>query len=219
MVTIIKKTNDERALKEAAEVLKKGGICAFPTDTVYGLGAVYTNDEAVKKIFAAKGRDEGKPLSILIAQPSQALLLSDEISDDAYKLMKAFWPGALTVIVKKNASVSDIVSAGKDTVGIRMPACNEALELIRLAGAPLAAPSANLSGKRSSVSFEDVYEDLRGRIDMIFDGGRCKGGLSSTVVDVSDGEIKILREGAVTEDMIKKALSRSRSYEDWETRK
>ena len=206
MVTIIKKTNDERALKEAAEVLKKGGICAFPTDTVYGLGAVYTNDEAVKKIFAAKGRDEGKPLSILIADLSQASLLSDEISDDAHKLMEAFWPGALTVIVKKNASVSDIVSAGKDTVGIRMPACNETLELIRLAGAPLAAPSANLSGKRSSVSFEDVYEDLRGRIDMILDGGICPQGVSSTVVDISSGEIKILRKGAVTFEMIKAAL-------------
>lgn len=206
MITIIKKTNDERALKEAAGILKVGGICAFPTDTVYGLGAVYTNEEAVKKIFAAKGRDEGKPLSILIADPSQASLLSDEIPDDAYKLMKAFWPGALTVIVKKNVSVSDIVSAGKDTVGIRMPACNEALELIRLAKAPLAAPSANLSGKRSSAAFEDVYEDLNGRIDMILDGGICPQGVSSTVVDISSGEIKILREGAVTLQMIREAL-------------
>ena len=206
METIIKKTNDEGAIFRAAGILKKGGLCAFPTDTVYGLGAVYTNDEAVKKIFAAKGRDEKKPLSILIADPDQAGLLCDDITGEAYKLMRAFWPGALTVIVKKNASVSELVSAGKDTVGIRMPACKETLDLIRLAGAPLAAPSANISGKRSSVSFEEVYEDLNGRIDMILDGGICKGGISSTVVDISDGEIKILREGMISRGMIDNAL-------------
>lgn len=206
METIIKKTNDEGVIFRAAGILKNGGLCAFPTDTVYGLGAVYTNDEAVKKIFAAKGRDEKKPLSILIADPDQAGLLCDHITDEAYKLMRAFWPGALTVIVKKNASVSELVSAGKDTVGIRMPACKETLDLIRLAGAPLAAPSANISGKRSSVSFEEVYEDLNGRIDMILDGGICKGGISSTVVDISDGEIKILREGMISRGMIDNAL-------------
>lgn len=204
--TIIKKTNDEEAIFRAAGILKNGGLCAFPTDTVYGLGAVYTNDKAVKKIFAAKGRDEKKPLSILIADPDQAGLLCDDITGEAYKLMRAFWPGALTVIVKKNASVSELVSAGKDTVGIRMPACREALDLIRLAGAPLAAPSANISGKRSSVSFEEVYEDLNGRIDMILDGGACKGGVSSTVVDISNGEIKILREGMISRGMIDNAL-------------
>lgn len=206
MKTIIKKANDKHALLQAALILKEGGICAFPTDTVYGLGAVYTNEEAVKKIFKAKGRDEGKPLSILVADRAQAGLLSDEITQEAYKLMEAFWPGALTIIVKKNASVPDTVSAGKDTVGIRMPACEETAQLIRLCKMPLAAPSANISGKRSSVSFEDVYEDLYGRIDMILDGGCCKGGVSSTVADVSAGNVRILREGEVTKQMIDNVL-------------
>ena len=207
--TIIKKTTDSGALDEAAGILKSGGICAFPTDTVYGLGAVYTDERAVRRIFAAKGRDEKKPLSILIADPSQAKLLSDEIPPEAFKLMKAFWPGALTVIVRKNPSVPDLVSAGKETVGIRMPALKETLDLIRLAGSPLAAPSANISGRRSSVTFEDVYEDLYGKTDMILDGGSCPGGVSSTVVDVSAGKTEILREGEITLKMIAQAIHNS----------
>ena len=206
METIIKKAGKE-AYALAGEFLKAGRTAAFPTDTVYGLGAVYTNEAAVKKIFEAKGRDEHKPLSILVSSPDEACKLSDNISEDALKLMKAFWPGALTVIVKKNASVPDCVSAGKDTVGIRMPALEAALEIIKAAQSPLAAPSANLSGKRSSAAFEDVYEDLNGRIDMIIDGGRCPGGVSSTVVDISDGNIEILREGRITLAMMEEVLN------------
>lgn len=207
MKTLIKKASEE-AFKEAGRILKAGGILAFPTDTVYGLGAVYTNDAAVKRIFAAKGRDEKKPLSILVSDPSQALLLSDEITSQAEKLMEAFWPGALTLILKKNSSVSDRISAGRDTVGIRMPDSEAALKVIEAAGAPLAAPSANLSGKRSSVSFENVKEDLYGRIDMIIDGGDCPIGLSSTIADLSGKDLRLLREGSISRRDLERVLGR-----------
>lgn len=207
MKTLIKKASEE-AFKEAGRILKAGGILAFPTDTVYGLGAVYTNDAAVKRIFAAKGRDEKKPLSILVSDPSQALLLSDEITPQAKRLMEAFWPGALTLILKKNSSVSDRISAGRDTVGIRMPDSEAALKVIEAAGAPLAAPSANLSGKRSSASFENVKEDLYGRIDMIIDGGDCPIGLSSTIADLSGKDLRLLREGSVSRRDLERVLGR-----------
>lgn len=207
MKTLIKKASEE-AFKEAGRILKAGGILAFPTDTVYGLGAVYTNDAAVKRIFAAKGRNEKKPLSILVSDPSQALLLSDEITPQAEKLMEAFWPGALTLILKKNSSVSDRISARRDTVGIRMPDSEAALKVIEAAGAPLAAPSANLSGKRSSVSFENVKEDLYGRIDMIIDGGDCPIGLSSTIADLSGKDLRLLREGSISRGDLERVLGR-----------
>ena len=192
----------EDARVRAGEILKTGGIVAFPTDTVYGLGAVYTDRAAVRKIFMAKGRDESKPLSILISDISQVDLLAQDVPDEARALMKRFWPGALTIIVKKNDSVPDEVSAHGNTVGIRMPADERTLGIIRSAGLPLAAPSANLSGKRSSVSFEDVMEDLDGRIDAAVDGGSCDLGVASTVLDISNGRIRILREGLITREMI-----------------
>ena len=198
---------NEETFEKAGEILKNGGICAFPTDTVYGLGAVYTDVEAVKKIFAAKGRDEGKPLSILISDVSQVRMLVDDIPEGAYKLMEKFWPGALTIIFNKNDSVPKEVAAHGSTVGVRMPANDTARAVIRAAGAPLAAPSANTSGKRSSVTAGDVKEDLDGKIDMIIDGGECNLGIASTVLDMTGPEIKILREGLVTREMIEETLS------------
>ena len=197
----------ENTYIEAGKVLRNGGIVAFATDTVYGLGAIYTDREAVRKIFEAKGRDEGKPLSILVSDATQAELLVEEVPEDAEKLMKAFWPGALTIILKKNNTVPDEVAAGGSTVGIRMPANAAARAIISQAGAPLAAPSANTSGKRSSVTAGDVREDLDGRIDMLVDGGECKVGISSTVLDMSGPEMKILRNGTVTREMIEKVLA------------
>ena len=189
----------------AGEVLKNGGIAAFPTDTVYGLGAVFSDAEAVRKIFRAKGRPENKPLSILVSDPKEVQLLAEEISDDAKKLMKAFWPGALTLIFRKkqSAMIPDEVTAGGDTIGVRMPDSDVAVQVIREAGKPLAAPSANLSGHRSASKAEEVIEDLNGRVDLIIDGGDCPVGISSTVLDVSGEEIRILREGTITADMIK----------------
>lgn len=196
----------EENVQKAAEVLRNGGIVAFPTDTVYGLGAVCTNETAVSKLFQAKGRDEGKPLSVLVGNLEQVKELSETIPESAYLLMRAFWPGALTVVLQKKPEVSDRVSAGRETIGIRMPDSDTARMLIRLAGSPLAAPSANTSGKRSAVTAEEVKEDLFGKIDFLLDGGRCPLALSSTVVDLTGAEPEILREGSITKAMIDEAL-------------
>lgn len=204
MNTKIEKVSEE-SIQLAGEVLKQGGIVAFPTDTVYGLGAVCTNDEAVQKIFAAKGRDEGKPLSILVASVEQAEQIALEIPEKARRLMEKYWPGALTLVLKKRPEISDKVSAGRETIGLRMPDSRVAVKLLEAAGIPLAAPSANTSGKRSSVSAEDVIADLAGRVDMILDGGRCPVGISSTVVDLTGESPVILREGSITKTMIDEA--------------
>jgi len=202
--TKIEKVSEE-SIQLAGEVLKQGGIVAFPTDTVYGLGAVCTNDEAVQKIFAAKGRDEGKPLSILVASVEQAEQIALEIPEKARRLMEKYWPGALTLVLKKRPEISDKVSAGRETIGLRMPDSQTAVKLLEAAGIPLAAPSANTSGKRSSVSAEDVIADLAGRVDMILDGGCCPVGISSTVVDLTGERPVILREGSITKTMIDEA--------------
>ena len=204
MNTIIK-TVTEDSISQAAEILKQGGIVAFPTDTVYGLGAICTDEEAVKKIFAAKGRDEGKPLSILVSSIEQAEKIALEIPEKARRLMKKYWPGALTIVLRKRPEISDIVSAGKDTIGIRMPDSRMTVALLEAAGMPLAAPSANTSGKRSSVSADDVICDLSGKVDMILDGGICPVGISSTVVDLTGEKPLILREGIITKSMIDEA--------------
>ena len=201
MNTIIK-TVTEDSISQAAEILKQGGIVAFPTDTVYGLGAICTDEEAVKKIFAAKGRDEGKPLSILVSSIEQAEKIALEIPEKARRLMKKYWPGALTIVLRKRPEISDIVSAEKDTIGIRMPDSRMTVALLEAAGMPLAAPSANTSGKRSSVSADDVICDLSGKVDMILDGGICPVGISSTVVDLTGEKPLILREGIITKSMI-----------------
>ena len=204
MNTIIK-TVTEDSISQAAEILKQGGIVAFPTDTVYGLGAICTDEEAVKKIFAAKGRDEGKPLSILVSSIEQAEKIALEIPEKARRLMTKYWPGALTIVLRKRPEISDIVSAGKDTIGIRMPDSRMTVALLEAAGMPLAAPSANTSGKRSSVSADDVICDLSGKVDMILDGGICPVGISSTVVDLTGEKPLILREGVITKSMIDEA--------------
>ncbi|MBQ1285246.1 MAG: threonylcarbamoyl-AMP synthase [Lachnospiraceae bacterium] len=208
MSTIVRQTKTED-IKAAGEVLKQGGIVAFPTDTVYGLGAVFDDEKAVRKIFAAKGREEKKPLSILVADIVQVELLSEiksgEMAQKAERLMKKFWPGALTLIFQKKPGIPDAVTAGGETIGIRMPDMELTRELIRAAGKPLAAPSANTSGKRSSVSAREVLEDLDGKIDMVIDGGTCPVGVASTVVDMTGETPVILREGVITAEMIAQA--------------
>ena len=208
MSTIVRQTKTED-IKAAGEVLKQGGIVAFPTDTVYGLGAVFDDEKAVRKIFAAKGREEKKPLSILVADSAQVELLSEiksgEMAQKAERLMKKFWPGALTLIFQKKPGIPDAVTAGGETIGIRMPDMELTRELIRAAGKPLAAPSANTSGKRSSVSAREVLEDLDGKIDIVIDGGTCPVGVASTVVDMTGETPVILREGVITAEMIAQA--------------
>lgn len=194
---------DEEAMREAAECIRKGGLVAFPTETVYGLGANSFDEEAVKKIYIAKGRPADNPLISHIANPDEVLRLAEDIPKDAKKLMDAFWGGPLTIILKRRLDVPSIVSAGIDTVSIRMPSHSIANALIRLSGVPIAAPSANLSGSPSPTNFEHCRADMDGRCDIIIDGGACSIGVESTVVDMTGDVPVILRPGAITlEDVV-----------------
>lgn len=205
----IRNTTKKEDIRAAGKVLQNGGIVAFPTDTVYGLGAVYDDAKAVRRIFAAKGRDEKKPLSILVCDIEQVSLLAESagggMEEKARRLMERYWPGALTLIFRKKDGIPDEVTAGGETIGIRMPDMEVTRDLIRAAGKPLAAPSANESGKRSAVTAEDVLEDLDGKIDMLIDGGACDIGVASTVVDMTGSAPVILREGVITKEMIDRA--------------
>ncbi len=200
----------EQAISDAAQILISGQLVAFPTETVYGLGANALDFAAVKKIFEAKGRPGDNPLIVHVAEISQAEAVAESLTEDCRKLMSAFWPGAISLVVKKSACVPDEVSAGLDTVAIRMPDNDIALKLINAAGVPIAAPSANLSGLPSPTRAEHVLADMSGKIAMIIDGGPCRYGVESTVVDVTNqaqGPV-ILRPGAVTREMIEKICRR-----------
>lgn len=193
---------DKALLKEAAECIKKGGLVAFPTETVYGLGADTFNCDAVAKIYKAKGRPSDNPLISHIADIDEVDKLATFVPENAKKLMEAFWGGPLTVILKRKSEVPDIVSAHLDTVSIRMPSHPIANMLIKLAETPIAAPSANLSGSPSPTTFEHCKADMDGRVDMIIDGGACSVGVESTVVDMTGDVPVILRPGAITREHV-----------------
>lgn len=197
---------DKNLIGEAVRIIKNGGLVAFPTETVYGLGANGLDEEAVKKIFIAKGRPQDNPLILHVYSTDQVEDLVEEIPPVAKLCMDKFWPGPLTIILKKSPKVPDIISAGLDTVAIRMPENKIALEIIRLSNTPIAAPSANTSGKPSPTSARHVIEDLMGRIDMIVDGGDTGIGLESTVLDLSTDIPMILRPGGVTKEDLSKII-------------
>lgn len=197
---------DKNLIGEAVRIIKNGGLVAFPTETVYGLGANGLDEEAVKKIFIAKGRPQDNPLILHVYSTDQVEDLVEEIPAVAKLCMDKFWPGPLTIILKKSPKVPDIISAGLDTVAIRMPENKIALEIIRLSNTPIAAPSANTSGKPSPTSARHVIEDLMGRIDMIVDGGDTGIGLESTVLDLSTDIPMILRPGGVTKEDLSKTI-------------
>lgn len=195
----IDKDNIEKDLiMEAVQIIKSGGLVAFPTETVYGLGANGLDSSAVEKIFKAKGRPQDNPLILHVHSIEQVKELVEEIPPMAEECMERFWPGPLTILFKKSSRIPNIITAGLDTVAIRMPKNNIALELIRLTDVPIAAPSANISGKPSPTSAEHVREDLSGKIDMIIDGESTGIGLESTVLDLSGDIPMILRPGGVT---------------------
>lgn len=197
-------TAEMKNLASAAEIINNGGLVAFPTETVYGLGADGLDENAVKKIYEAKGRPSDNPLILHIQDISEVKPLVLEINSTAKKLMDTFWPGPMTLVFKKSAIVPPVISGGLDTVAIRLPENKVARELIRLSKTPIAAPSANTSGKPSPTKASHVFEDLNGRIDMIIDGGSCDIGLESTVIDVTTLSPVILRPGGVTfEDIYK----------------
>lgn len=196
------------ALARAGELLRAGEVVGFPTETVYGLGANALDEAAVEKIFAAKGRPGDNPLIVHIADADAlAPLIAAAPSPRARALMDAFWPGPLTLIFPKSAAVPARVTAGLDTVAIRMPAHPVAQALIRAAGVPVAAPSANRSGRPSPTTAADVLEDMDGRVPLILDGGPCRVGVESTVVDLSGEAPRVLRPGGITRAQIEAVAS------------
>lgn len=208
--TIFKKVNTENPeadiINMAGDILKRGGLVAFPTETVYGLGADGLNDFAVKKIYKAKGRPSDNPLILHISSITDLNPLVKEITPLAKKLIDSFWPGPLTIIFKKADIIPDSITGGLDTVAIRFPVNKIALKLIEAANRPIAAPSANSSGKPSPTLASHVKDDLNGKIDMIIDGGATQLGLESTVIDITEDIPIILRPGAITKEMIENVI-------------
>lgn len=197
---------EEELLKKPAELLRNGGLVAFPTETVYGLGANALSEEAAKKIYEAKGRPSDNPLIAHIADFDDLPPLVSVIPEAGKKLMKAFWPGPLTLIFQKSGLVPYGTTGGLNTVAVRMPDDPVANALIRLSGVPVAAPSANTSGRPSPTTADHVWQDMNGKIDMIVDGGPVGIGVESTIIDVSGEVPMILRPGAVTQEMASMVL-------------
>jgi len=192
-------------LKIASEIIKKGGLVAFPTETVYGLGANALNESAVRRIFEVKQRPPDNPLSILVADFDTVYSIA-ELNVIAKRLMDEFFPGPITIIAKKKPVVPDITTGGQDKVAVRMPDHKVALKIIELSETPIAAPSANLSGKPSPTKAEHVLEDFEGKIDAIVDGGETGIGIESTVVDTTTMPIRILRLGAIAVEDIENVV-------------
>lgn len=201
--------NNEEKLIEAAKILQEGGLVAFPTETVYGLGADGLNSEAAAKIYSAKGRPSDNPLILHIADMDMISKLAKNISEDAMKVMNAFWPGPLTVILNKTDIVPYGTTGGLDTVAIRMPSHPVARELIRIADVAVAAPSANTSGRPSPTTAQHVIQDLDGKIDMVVDGGKVGIGIESTIVDMTGENPMILRPGYITKPMLEEVVKKT----------
>jgi L-threonylcarbamoyladenylate synthase len=200
MQTEVISAEHKEALQIALVILHKGGLVAFPTDTVYGLGALAFNGAAVESIYLAKDRPIEKAIPVLIWDVIDLEKVSDDIPDDARALASRFWPGPLTVIVPKRRTLPEAVSA-TSTVGVRVPDHSVARELLRAAG-PIAVTSANISGQPSPATAQEVFDQLKGRIELIIDGGRTPGGIPSTLVDCTGSEIKVLREGPISLEQI-----------------
>ena len=202
-----KNSDNQEIMQEAAALIRAGEVVSFPTETVYGLGADGLNPEAVAKIFAAKGRPNDNPLILHIAKKEDIAQLTTCLNANAKKLMEHFWPGPLTLIVNKSAIVPDAVSAGLETVAVRFPSNKFAQDFIRACGCPIAAPSANISGRPSPTNAQDVLEDMQGKIAGMLDGGNCGIGLESTVVDTTECWFPtILRPGGITYEMLTEVM-------------
>ena len=210
METIIKKIDknqiDEDAIREAGEILREGGLVAFPTETVYGLGANALDEEAAKKTYEAKGRPSDNPLIVHIADLEDLSEITENVPPETELLAKHFWPGPLTMIFEKSSLVPYGTTGGLDTVAVRMPSDLIARKLILAAGGDVSAPSANTSGRPSPTTAEHVWEDLNGKIEMIIDGGSVDIGLESTILDMTVSPPMILRPGAITADMLEEVI-------------
>lgn len=193
-------------MKQAGQIIRDGGLVAFPTETVYGLGADGLNAEACARIYEAKGRPSDNPLILHIVDFEQVDEIARDISEDAWKLMKTFWPGPMTVVLNKKDCVPDRTTGGKKTVAIRMPSHPDARAFIRESGCPIAAPSANTSGKPSPTLGKHVYDDMKGRIPMILEGGAIEIGIESTIVDMTGDFPVILRPGYISVDDVARLI-------------
>jgi L-threonylcarbamoyladenylate synthase len=207
MQTKIIKMQEGFALEEAASVLNNGGLVVFPTDTVYGLAAKVMDSAAIERIYDVKGRELTKAIAVLIGDQSQLNEVADQITNQTQHLLKYFWPGALTAVVKKRPEIPISLSTNL-TLGVRMPDFDFARILIKKVG-PLATTSANISGFDAAINAEMAYKQLDGKVDLIIDGGFCSGGVASTVIDCTDESFRILRAGAITEEQIRAVLKQN----------
>lgn len=206
VITIDHRSIDEEVLRQAGRIIKSGGLVAFPTETVYGLGGDALNKESSRKIYEAKGRPSDNPLIVHICNMNDLKPIVEEIPEDIYRLAEAFWPGPLTIIMKKSELVPKETTGGLNTVAVRMPSHPVAQKFIEYAGGYVAAPSANVSGRPSPTKAKYVIEDMTGRIDMILDGDGIDIGLESTIIDMTGEVPMILRPGYITLDMLQKVL-------------
>lgn len=190
----------------AADIIKKGGLVAIPTETVYGLGANGLDEQAVIKIFEAKGRPQDNPLILHVAEPAEMEKFCHDIPKSAYLLAEKFWPGPLTMVLPARDIVPRRTTAGLDTVAVRCPDNDTTRQIIRLSGVPIAAPSANISGKPSTTTAQHVFHDHNGKIDAIVDGGPCRVGVESTIVDLTDERPRLLRPGGITPEQLMEVL-------------
>ena len=206
MNTLYLSAQDIQTPSVAAEIIKNGGLVAIPTETVYGLGANGLDEKAVAKIFVAKGRPQDNPLILHISGPEEIERFCHHIPQAAYDLAERFWPGPLTIILPAKEIVPKATTGGLSTVGIRCPDCDVTREIIRLSGVPVAAPSANISGKPSTTTAEHVRHDHDGKIDAIVDGGPCRVGVESTIVDLTERRPRLLRPGGISPEQLVEVL-------------
>lgn len=201
-----KNTKKYDELKLPAEKIKAGEIVVFPTETVYAIGTNGFDEKAIEKIYEVKNRPFNKPISLLVSDLNMVKKLAKNITKEEEKLMKAFFPGPFTIVLKKSDLVPNVLTSGGDTVGIRMPDDDIALNLIKLAGVPIAAPSANITGKKSGTNIDDIVLDFGDAVDFYIDGGESKLGIGSTIVKMVDGIPVILRQGSISEKEIQEVL-------------
>lgn len=203
----IKSDCNYEKLIEVSKILKNGGIVIFPTETVYGIGVNALDENAIKKLYKVKNRPHTKPISVLVSNLSMVNSVAENITPLEYKLMEAFFPGPLTLVLHKKSNISDILTANTDTIGVRMPDNIVAQKLIEYAGVPLATSSANISDKPSGTNIESIINDFQDTVDYFVDSGESKIGISSTVVQLIDNVPHILREGSITLNQINQVLS------------
>ncbi len=199
---------DDKKLQEVANIIRQGGIVVFPTETVYGIGTNGLDSKAISKVYHVKQRPLNKPISLLVSSLEMVKAVTENISDIEYKLMEEFFPGPLTIILKKNKLVPNNLTNNTDTVGIRLPDNIIARKLIEYANVPIATPSANISGRSSGTNIQDIIKDFGDKVDYYIDGGPSKLGIGSTIVKIEDNKPLILREGSISKEQINKYIDR-----------